>query len=98
MLENIYDAILKSDDIRVGRNNTKGIFMKIFFILLTFAVNILLSGYNNQQIYVTTVVEKNDIEEQENILYSGNRIPSDYLDVSGGVTFWCENIFRNTVR
>ena len=57
MLENIYDAILKSDDIRVGRNNTKGIFMKIFFILLTFAVNILLSGYNNQQIYVTTVVE-----------------------------------------
>ena len=92
MLENIYDAILKSDDIRVGRNNTKGIFMKIFFILLTFAVNILLSGYNNQQIYVTTVVEKNDIEEQENILYSGNRITSDYLEVSGGVNFWCENI------
>ena len=66
--------------------------MKIFLILLTFAVNILLSGYNNQQIYVTTVVEKNDIEEQENILYSWNRITSDYLEVSGGVNFWCENI------
>ena len=66
--------------------------MKIFLILLTFAVNILLSGYNNQQIYATTVVEKNDIEEQENILYSGNRITSDYLEVSGGVNFWCENI------
>ncbi len=92
MLENIYDDILKSDDIRVGRNNTKGIFMKIFFILLTFAVNILLSEYNNQQIYATTVVEKNDIEEQENILYSWNRITSDYLEVSGGVNFWCENI------
>lgn len=92
MLENIYDAILKSEDIRVGRNNTKGIFMKIFFILLTFAVNILLSGYNNQQIYATTVVEKNDVEEQENILYSWNRITSDYLEVSGGVNFWCENI------
>ena len=96
MLENIYDDILKSDDIRVGRNNTKGIFMKIFLILLTFAVNILLSGYNNQQIYVTTVVEKNDIEEQENILYSWNRITSDYLEVSGGVNFWCENINGET--
>ena len=79
-------------DVRVGRNNTKGIFMKIFLILLTFAVNILLSGYNNQQIYATTVVEKNNMEEQENILYSGNRITSDYLEVSGGVNFWCENI------
>ena len=92
MLKNIYDDTLKSDDIRVGRNHTKGIFMKIFLILLTFAVNILLSGYNNQQIYATTVVEKNNIEEQENTLYSGNRITSDYLEVSGGVNFWCENI------
>ena len=92
MLKNIYDDTLKSDDIRVGRNNTKGIFMKIFLILLTFAVNILLSGYNNQPIYATTVVEKNNIEEQENTLYSGNRITSDYLEVSGGVNFWCENI------
>lgn len=66
--------------------------MKIFLIFLTFAVNILLSGYNNQQIYATTVVEKNDIEEQENILYSWNRITSDYLEVSGGVNFWCETI------
>ena len=78
-------------DVRVGRNNTTGIFMNIFLILLTFAVNILLSGYNNQQIYATTVVEKNNIEEQENTLYSGNRITSDYLEVSGGVNFWCEN-------
>ena len=70
MLENIYDDILKSDGIRVGRNNTKGIFMKIFLILLTFAVNILLSGYNNQQIYATTVVEKNEVNSKFNFRFA----------------------------
>ena len=50
-------------------------------------MNILLSGYNNQQIYATTVVEKNNIEEQENILNSVNSITSDYLEVSVGVNY-----------
>ena len=33
-------------DVRVGRNNKKGIFVKLFFILLAFTVYILLSEYN----------------------------------------------------
>lgn len=92
MLKNIYDDTLKSDDIRVGRNNTKGIFMRTFFILLTFAVNILLSGYNKPANICNNCCRKEQHGRQENTLYSGNRITSDYLEVSGGVNFWCENI------